>query len=492
MTVEMTRRDFLGAGAALGAMALATSAAGAAQSAAGVAGSVSRGLPERGEFIVKNAHVLTMDPKLGEVSGGDIHVRDGAIVAVGRNLSASGAEIIRADNMIALPGFIETHWHMWGAVARNMAGPTENTGYFYISRLLGQFFTPEDNARGVRLALAEAIFSGITTVTNWSHNLLGPEYADAEIKVHEEVGARARFAYGYSRKTPPDATLPLDDIARVQKQWFGGSQDKLLTLGIAPRGPETNSIEIAREEWAFARQHGLPITTHMGTSMERVKKRQGIQALAKAGLLGADVVLVHVTNNSSEDLKLLAETKTPVSLSPYTELRTGFGITPVGSFLRTGVPVSLSVDTTILCGNADMFAIMKAMQNIENGLQKSEFGITSQRVLEMATIDGARALGLADYIGSLTPGKRADLILVRTTDVNMLPFTIATNMIVQSAQPWNVDTVIVDGRFLKRDGKLTTIDMTQLARDAADTIERARKEASKEGAGKGINELFTR
>jgi 5-methylthioadenosine/S-adenosylhomocysteine deaminase len=492
MTVEMTRRDFLGAAAALGTMALAGNAAGAAQESTRAAGAVSGGLPERGEFIVKNAHVLTMDPKLGEVSGGDIHVRDGAIVAVGRNLSAPQAEIVHADNMIALPGFIETHWHMWGAVARNMAGPTENTGYFYISRLLGQFFTPEDNARGVRLALAEAISSGITTVTNWSHNLLGPEYADAEIKVHREVGARARFAYGYSRKTPPDATLPLVDIARVQKQWFGDSQETLLTLGIAPRGPETNAIEIAREEWAFARQHGLPITAHMGTSMERVKKRQGIQALAKAGLLGADVVLVHVTNNSPEDLKLLAETKTPVSLSPYTELRTGFGITPVGSFLRTGVPVSLSVDTTILCGNADMFAIMKAMQNIENGLQKSEFGITSQRVLEMATIDGARALGLADYIGSLTPGKRADLILVRTTDVNMLPFTIATNMIVQSAQPCNVDTVIVDGRFLKRDGKLTTIDMAQLARDAADTIEKARKEASKEGAGKGINELFTR
>ena len=492
MTVEMSRRDFLGAVAALGTMALASSAAGAAQGATGAAGSVSGQLPARGEFIVKNAHVLTMDPKLGEIAGGDIHVRGGVIVAVGHDLSAPQAELVRADNMIALPGFIETHWHMWGAVARNMAGPTENTGYFYISRLLGQFFTPEDNARGVRLALAEAISSGITTVTNWSHNLLGPEYADAEIKVHKDVGGRARFAYGYSRKTPPDATLPLDDVARVQKQWFSDSHDKLLTLGIAPRGPETNSIEIARKEWGFAREHRLPITTHMGTSLERVKQRQGIQALAKFGLLGPDVVLVHVTNNSAEDLKLLAETKTPVSLSPYTELRTGFGITPVGSFLRAGVPVSLSVDTTILCGNADMFAIMKAMQNIEDGLQKSEFGIASQRVLEMATIDGARALGLGDDIGSLTPGKRADFILVRTTDVNMLPFTIATNMIVQSAQPSNIDAVIVDGRFLKRDGKLTTIDMAQLARDAADTIERARKEASKEGAGKGINELFTR
>src|SRR5215470_3676460 len=223
MTVEMTRRDFLGAAAALGTMALAGRAAGAAQSATGAAGGVSGGLPERGEFIVKNAHVLTMDPKLGEISGGDIHIRNGAIVAVGRDLSAPQAEIIRADNMIALPGFIETHWHMWGAVARNMAGPTENTGYFYISRLLGQFFTPEDNARGVRLALAEAIYSGITTVTNWSHNLLAPEYADEEIKVHREVGVRTRFSYGYSRKTPPDATLPLNDVERVQKQWFTGA-----------------------------------------------------------------------------------------------------------------------------------------------------------------------------------------------------------------------------------------------------------------------------
>ena len=486
--IEMSRRRFLGAAATMALAGCATETATLSKDA----GRSRLGLPERGEFIVKNAHVLTMDPKLGEIHGGDIHVRDGAIIAVGNNLTAPRAEILRADGTIALPGFIETHWHMWGAVARNMAGATENTGYFYISRLLGQFFTPEDNARGVRLALAEAISSGITTVTNWSHNLLAPEYADAEIKVHREVGGRARFAYGYSRKTPPDATLPLADVERVQKQWFSDPKDKLLTLGIAPRGPETNAIEIARKEWAFAREHGLPITTHMGTSMERVQKRQGIQALAKAGLLGPDLVLVHVTNHSPEDLKLLAETKTPVSLSPFTELRTGFGITPVGSFLRAGVPVSLSVDTTILCGNADMFAIMKAMQNLENGLQKSEFGISPQRVLEMATIDGARALGLADHIGSLTPGKRADLILVRTSDVNMLPFTIATNMIVQSAQPSNIEAVIVDGRFLKRDGRLTTIDVTQLARDCADTIERARKEASKEGAGKGINQLFTR
>jgi cytosine/adenosine deaminase-related metal-dependent hydrolase len=203
------------------------------------------------------------------------------------------------------------------------------------------------------------------------------------------------------------------------------------------------------------------------------------------------LLLVHVTNNSPEDLELLAESKTPVSLSPYTELRTGFGITPVGDFLKAGVPVSLSVDTTILSGNADMPAIMKAIENIENGRKMSEYAITSQRVLEMATIDGARALGIADQVGSLTPGKRADFLLVRTTDLNMIPFTSPTRMIVQSAQPANIAAVVVDGRFLKQDGKLTTIDVDKLGRDAADTIERARQEASKPGAGAGIRSLFT-
>ena len=492
--LTISRRGLLGSMAALGAAGVVAGGAGRLSFAQTAGGASSGGLPAQGEFIVKNAYVLTMDPQLGEISGGDIHVRNGVLVAVGRNLSAPGAQIVNADGMIALPGFIETHWHMWGAVARNMAGPTKESGYYFLSRLLGQFFTAEDNARGVRLALAEGLNSGITTFNNWSHNLLGPEYADAELAVHKEVGARAQFSYGYSRKTAPDATLPLDDVARVQKQYFNGgnrSSDGMLTLGIASRGPENNSLEICQKEWAFARAHKIRITCHMGTDSDRVQKRQGIQTLSKANLLGPDVLLIHDTNNSPEDLKLLAQTKTPVSMSPFTELRTGFGITPVGDFLKAGVPVSLSVDTTILSGSSDMFAIMKAIENIEDGRTKNEYGISPQRILEMATIDGARALGIEDRVGSLKPGKRADFMLVRTDAVNMIPFTVPARMVVQSANPSDVDAVVVDGRFLKKDGKLTTVDLAKLSRDAADTIERARQEASKPGAGEGIGSLFT-
>jgi cytosine/adenosine deaminase-related metal-dependent hydrolase len=138
------------------------------------------------------------------------------------------------------------------------------------------------------------------------------------------------------------------------------------------------------------------------------------------------------------------------------------------------VPVSLSVDTTLLCGNADMFAIMKAIQNIADGVAPSEFAIDPRRVLQMATIDGANALGIGDKVGSLTPGKRADLILVRTTDINMAPLTEPVRMIVQSAQPANVDLVMVDGRVLKRDGRLTTVDVAKVVADATETINRVR------------------
>jgi len=322
----------------------------------------------------------------------------------------------------------------------------------------------------VRLALAEAIASGITTVHNWSHNLLSPAYADAELAVHREVGLRARFAYGYSRNTGANETLPLDDTARVQQQYFSGGPG-LLTLGIAPRGPENNSIDICRKEWEAARKLGIGITTHAGTSPKRLDT---VKRMSDAGLLGPDVVIVHATNTALGDFDLLAKTATPVSLSPFTELRTGFGLPPTGQMLKAGVPMSFSVDTTLLCGNADMFAIMKAIQNVENGVKNSEFALPPRKVLEIATIGGAKALGLADRVGSLTPGKRADLILLRTTDLNMAPLTEPVRMIVQSAQPSNIELVMVDGRILKRGGRFITVDVAKVVADATETITRVR------------------
>ena len=473
----LNRRRVLAAGATLGSALLARVEPAAAQAAA--PGGIPGALPSRGEFLIRNAHVLTMDSDLGDLPQADIHVRNGEIVAIAPGLTAEGAEVIDAGRMIALPGLIETHWHMWGTIARNMAGDEKDTGYFPESRVLGGVFQPQDNAAGVRLALAEAINSGITTVHNWSHNLLTPAYADAELQAHQDFGGRALFAYGYSRNTGQNETLPLDDVARVQKEWIP-KLDGLVTLGIASRGPENNTIDICRKEWEAARKLGARITIHMATSEAVFKSKQGVRKLAEAGLLGPDLLIVHNTNTDKEVLDLIAKSKTFLSLSPFTELRTGFGVTPILDMLAAGDQVSLSVDTVLLCGNCDMFAIMKALQNIGDGTKPSEFALPARRVLEIATIDGARALGIADKVGSLKPGKRADIILVRTRDINMAPPTDPVHMIVQSAQPSNVDTVMIDGRVLKRGGRLTAIDADRVVDEANAAMDRVRAEVAKQ------------
>ncbi len=158
-------------------------------------------------------------------------------------------------------------------------------------------------------------------------------------------------------------------------------------------------------------------------------------------------------------------------------LRQRGGAAGRAGYCAAGVLVSLSVDTTALAGNADMFATMRATQNIENARSGSEFALPPRRVVELATISGARDLGIADRVGSLTPGKRADLILMRTTDVNIGPFTNPAHLLVGAAQPANVDTVIVDGRILKRRGQLTPLDGERVVREAAASLAGVRARA---------------
>ena len=193
----------------------------------------------------------------------------------------------------------------------------------------------------------------------------------------------------------------------------------------------------------------------------------GIQQLADRGLLAPGMQVIHAVWSTPEEIRALADNKVNVSVSPYTEMRIGFGFPIVADLVAAGVTVGLSVDTTALSGNADMFAIMKAIQNIENGRALNETKLTARRVLELATIEGARSMGLDASIGSLTPGKRADLIMVDTRALNLAMLTEPAHLLVEAAQPANVDTVVIDGRVLKRGGRLTSLDAGNIIDAAA-------------------------
>ena len=475
----ITRRGFLRGAAALGASGLASHAGLAWSTTGGKMGSRPTGkLPARGEFLIRNAYVMTMDPVLGDMQNADVHVRIGEIVAVGAGLKAPGARIVEGRGMIVLPGLVETHWHMWNTLLRSMSGDKREHGYFPTALTLGKVFLPGDMYQGTRLAAAEAIHSGITSVHDWCHNIRSPEYAEADLRALAESGIRGRFSYGAAQGHPANETINIADLERLQRDWRNYANEGLLVLGLAWRGVSTGatgSVSAAayKQDFDAARRLGIPISVHANNR----RGSEAIALLAREKFLGKDVQVIHATWVSPDEVRALAESGAAVSLSPYTELRIGFGFPPTGEFLAAGVPAGLSVDTTALSGNADMFAIMKAIQNVENARTENEFKLPARRVLELATIEGARSMRIDDRFGSLKPGKRADFIMVNARAVNLGVFSNPAHMLVEAAQPANVDTVVVDGRILKRRGKLTAIDVEQVVGEASAALTDVRKRA---------------
>jgi cytosine/adenosine deaminase-related metal-dependent hydrolase len=425
-------------------------------------------LPSRGEFVVRGAHVLSMDDAIGDLPSGDVHVRDGAIVAVAANVNAPGATIIDGKGTICMPGFVDTHWHHWTSFLRpEMRADNPKRTYFPVTFGLGVHYTPEDSYYSVRLGLSQAIAAGITTTHNWAHNVRSPAHADAELRAMREMGIRGRFAYGCALGLADDKPMDLADLKRVKGEL---EKDAMLTLGICSRNVDGSlggtrgaiSPAMAKTEWGGARELGLPITLH-------TSGLGAIKVLNDAGLLGKDLQLVHPLNTSAEDREALAKNGVSYSTSPVGEARRP-GDIQHAEMMQAGVRLSLSIDHTTTY-DCDCFNCMRMLYTLNvHRARATKFQITTKRAVQMATIDGAQDLGIADKTGSLTPGKRADMILVRTTDINMTPMGDPYDALVQLAQPGNVDTVIVDGRILRRGGKFTALDQAGILRDATQAL----------------------
>ena len=476
------RRDFVktlvGAGAAASAIA-----AGAIDANAKEQRRPAGALPERGEFVIRNAYVLTMDPVLGDIPDGDVHVKNGQIVGVGKGLSTPGARSIDGRRTIVLPGLVDTHWHMWTTYLRSAAGDTKEKGYFPITTAFGQAMLPDDMYHSTRLAATEAIFSGITTVADNCHNVRSHDHATADIKALRESGVRAVWYYGPFRGMAATQGIDMSDVEAFHRDWKNQSSDGLIKLGLAWGGvgstraprPKEN-IDRARKEFEQARAMGIPMAVHL-SARENTAPGE-VEAHAKGNFLGKDVILIHVLSASPEEMKMVADGGSPISVSPGSELRIGYGLTKACAFMDAGVLVCVSIDSVPLTGAASLFGIAKLMRNAENAKAFDEFKLSARRTLQMVTIDGARALGIDDQVGSLKPGKRADLIMVSTNTVTMGVFTDPTHMLVECAEPSNVDTVVVDGRILKRAGKLTAISPEDVIEGASSSLAGVRQRAN--------------
>ena len=468
MSRRLNRRRFMGSMAAL---AVASAQSARRERPAGR-------LPARGELVLRNAYVMTMDRELGDIAGGDVHIKNGEIVAVGKAIKAPAATVLDGRRMIVLPGLVDTHWHLWNTLLRNFAGEKPDQGYFPTAAAFGAVMTPDDMYHGARLGAAEAVHSGITTVHDFCHNVRSREHAEADIRAVKEAGLRARWSYGWPQGLPDTQVCNLADLEGLHRDWANFSNEGLISLGFAWRGMFRNTMlprDVYRPEFEAARRLGIPISVHLGSS-ENAKGQ--IEAHAKENLLGKDTQIVHALSASPAEIEMLAKAGSPVSVSPGTELRIGYGFTKVGEFLDAGVPLGVSMDNTVLAGDANFFALLKLVRSIENAKSHDEFKMSARRALELGTIDGARSIGMDGHIGSLQPGKRADVIMVATQELNMGVFTDPAHMLVESAQAGNVDTVIVDGRILKRGGKLTAVAVDQVLEDAGASLEAVRKRAN--------------
>ncbi|HEY3946650.1 MAG TPA: amidohydrolase family protein [Solirubrobacteraceae bacterium] len=403
-----------------------------------------------------------MDPAIGELRDIDVCVCDGAIAEVGHRVKAAG-EVVEAQGMLLLPGFIDTHWHLWNTVLRPAVGDGPGRDYFTVKRAVAPHMEPEDHYWSARLALAEAVDAGITTVHNWDHNVRSPADADANITAQLDSGLRGRFSYGPPDSSEPQRPNDLRDITLLTERWPPERVDGRLSFGIAVRGPYRTPRDVCVAEWGLARQLGLPITMHCDRCLREADcARCGLDRLEHLGLLGPDVQIVHAVHASEADIAALARTNTHVSVSPMTEMRT-MGFPQITELVEAGVLVSLSLDTLAMPTNADVLGHMRTVLSVERARRGSP-QMTARRVLEMATIDAARDLGLEAITGSVTPGKRADLILLSTSELQDVPGWDPVEFLLYVAQSASVDTVIADGRVMKRDASSTVIGPTELSR----------------------------
>jgi 5-methylthioadenosine/S-adenosylhomocysteine deaminase len=474
---QLHRRDFMRGAAAFGAAGATGLFSSSLMAQAQRSNVGSPKLPTRGEFTIANAYVMTMDGTLGDVAGGSVHVRNGEIVAVGKDVKGGGTRI-DGTGMIVMPGLVETHWHMWNTLYRSFAGDKPEEGYFPTVARFGQQMNPDDIFQSTRLSAAEAINSGMTFVHSWCHNVRSTAHAEADVRALSVAGIRARHSCGWAQGMPDTQGADQGPIESLARDWKSWSNEGLITLGMAWRGQfRAGPIkpEVYQPEFDNARKLGLPITVHVAAAAHRAVNQ--IEPLYKGRLMGKDVQLVHALAATPAEIDMIAESGATVSSSPGTELRIGYGYPLLSEMLAKNIPLGISVDTSALTGSSSLFAMMKLARDSENARAESEFKMTARKALELGTIEGARSMGVDDKVGSLKPGKRADLIVINPNMLNMAVVTDPAHLVLEATGPENVDTVVIDGRILKHGGKLVALNTAEVIAGARSALAGVRERA---------------
>jgi cytosine/adenosine deaminase-related metal-dependent hydrolase len=430
--------------------------------------------------IIKGACVITMDPGIGILERGDILIEGEKILEVASELNVEDAELIDGTGTIAIPGLIDTHRHLSHTQLRTTGADDTNFTYM-MNFVLGYLaaYRAEDVFIGTLAGALEALEAGVTTVVDFADCMLSPDHADESVRAHKESGIRSVLCYGLQGGPKIESGKPADlanlftapetlfhDARRIRETRLP-SDDGLVTMGLSASSLEGQPLERARSQLELGRELGLrTITAHAALGTLSGDDHL-VQDLGEAGLLGADILISHGNGLLDSELELLAQAGASIAASPENEMSDGFA-SVTGRALAKGVQVSLGADSVTYV-SGDMFRQIRYALHFERaqvgrdlnarGLVMPTMPIKTDVGLELATIGGARAIGLDHLIGSITPGRQADIALIRFDHLSFAPVNDPVKTLVMMASAGDVDTVFVAGSPVKREGRLLREDL---------------------------------
>lgn len=440
--------------------------------------------------LIRNAHVLSMDGAVGTLPQGDILIEQDRISCISEHLAAPpGAEVIDASGMIAMPGLVNAHVHTWETALRGIGGNWAGADYFnFFHAKLAPLYTPEDTYIGTLMGALSQIDAGVTTIFDWCHNNATPEHSDAAVQALFDSGIRAVFGHGTVKPQPKpgerhfsEIPHPVTEIRRL-RQGPLSNDDALVSLAMCVLGPDYSTLQVCRHDFKAALDFDLLSSAHVWGKSNRLVPG-GYRTLAAEGLLGPKHNVVHGNYFEDDELRLLIDHGASMTATPAVEMQFHVRRPLSGRVAEMGGRPSIGVDSEV--GNkGDMFDTMRTTLLLErffsnqdtvrrqeaaqsNGGQPAAAGKIGtggspiqkvayevRQVLEWATVNNAHALGLASRIGSLTPGRQADLILLRRDRLHSLSAQDAVQTVVSYAEPGDVDTVFIAGKAVKRGGRL--------------------------------------
>jgi cytosine/adenosine deaminase-related metal-dependent hydrolase len=439
-------------------------------------------------MLIKDAIVLTMRGGSNDVLRGDVWVRDDIIAAVGPGLTADGSDLVDGRNLIVMPGLVNAHMHTWQTALRSIASNWTFPEYLrWVHAGLATHFRPRDIYISTLVGALNQLDCGTTTLVDWCHNNPTPAHTDAAIEALRASGIRAAFLHGTPKPDPRPGEPPFWEVPHPREEIVRLRQvlkpdAGMISLGLAVLGPHYATLEVTLQDFRLSQEFDLIASVHEGYGPARCP--EGWACLESEGLLNGRVNIVHGNELSDDCLSRLVDRGVRFTITPESELICGHGHPILGRLRNLATWPSIGADIEsahsgdMLTAARTALTCQRALDNI-GARARDQFGgksnLRARDALSWVTIEGARMLGQEDRIGSITPGKQADLLLLRADGLNLQPIHDPISTVVMQSNASNIDSVMVAGVWRKRHGRLLCDDLDSKLEELGESARRIRE-----------------